>query len=209
MASKMIYTSRISVPVYVSWRCQKCNNINISGGVIVTTGSETSYSFNKDRLAEAKEAAKNKAWKVWVDNTLRYMRDPCGSFEKRDVFLSLQSNKCSKCKKSPIWIKRIDNFELWGIPGILITLIGLSILLIDGFSSGLGWGITAFGIAEVLASKIVISIHKSKLYSLPKRYKPVMGSQNEDLVLRTEMNGQHLLTPEETVERVMLENDSN
>ena len=59
MSSRTVYTSTITVPVYASWKCEECGEVNFATGSIVVKRQESSSSWrpSKQREAEAKAAS--------------------------------------------------------------------------------------------------------------------------------------------------------
>ena len=49
MGSRTVYTSTISVPVYASWKCEECGEINLATGVIVCKREESSSSWSSTK----------------------------------------------------------------------------------------------------------------------------------------------------------------
>lgn len=56
MASKTVYTATITVPVYASWKCEKCGEVNFATGVIVCKRQEASGSWRSSKQKEAEAA---------------------------------------------------------------------------------------------------------------------------------------------------------
>ena len=99
MASKVVYTSTIRLPIYASWKCKKCDHVNFSSGNILFQGIAASYSFKNSKLEAAKQDARDQVEKTWLPNAY-YMMTKTRSFpnDLREK-LYLQKPKCNKCGK--------------------------------------------------------------------------------------------------------------
>jgi hypothetical protein len=87
MATRTTYTSTITVPVYASWKCEECGEINIATGVIACKRQETTSSWRPSKQREAEEKAAQNVQAEWVGETYNIISDP--NKYAQDMFLRI------------------------------------------------------------------------------------------------------------------------
>lgn len=129
MASKTVYTSTISVPIYAGWKCPKCQEKNFAQGVIVCKQQTQSSSFRKSKQEEAKARASELAKAAWLDNALTIMTDPNNHPTEVRNDLFFQNTNCTKCGAKPEWdkdTKYLGWLSLAFMPAIISGIVAFS-----------------------------------------------------------------------------------
>lgn len=180
MATRTTYTSTITVPVYASWKCEECGEINFATGSIVCKREESSSSLRPSKQKEAKENAANKAKTEWIDEAYKIINDPNHNGSAMYSNFFLQSTKCTKCGKKPRWNKNAKFLPLAGLCMPIALISG--IVAFATLTSIIAWliflasaGFIVWGIARE-------EIYKKMMRKLPKKYTPVIGSLNAELI---------------------------
>ena len=115
MATRTTYTSTITVPVYASWKCEECGEINIATGVIACKRQETTSSWRPSKQREAEEKAAQNVQAEWVGETYNIISDPNKYAQDMRNGLYLQNTHCTKCGKKPKWHKDMK-YLTWANP---------------------------------------------------------------------------------------------
>ena len=200
MASRTVYTSTITVPVYASWKCEECGEVNFATGVIVCKRQESSSSLRSSKQREAEERAAAQARAEWAGDAFKIISDPNNSGSAMYSNFYLQNTKCTKCGKKPRWNKNVKFLPLVGLcmPVALIsgiaafaTLTSVAAWLIFLASAGF----IAWGIARE-------EVYKKMMPKLPKKYTPVIGSLNEELIAYAGALGKTIPNPDECIATV-------
>lgn len=200
MASRTVYTSTITVPVYASWKCEVCGEVNFATGVIVCKRQESSSSWRPSKQQEAEERAAAQARAEWAGDAFKIISDPNHSGSAMYSNFYLQNTKCTKCGKKPRWNKNVKFLPLVGLcmPVALIsgiaafaTLTSVAAWLIFLASAGF----FAWGIARE-------EVYKKMMPKLPKKYTPVIGSLNEELIAYADALGKTIPNPDECIATV-------
>ena len=208
MASRYTSTSTISVPVYYSWRCQKCDEVNFSAGVVRFSAEASTTDPSRFKREYVKESAKEQVSKMWKDSMLPFVSFPSqydpGSLE----LLISNSYKCTKCKETCAWKKRGVKQIVWGIfkgltiPAFFIAILSL-IFAIIGETITTAWvvfGVSAgFVVGVFLVDRVVEKKKTIRISKIPKRYLPVIGTANQEVIEYASTKGMRILTPEETI----------
>ena len=197
MATRTTYTSTITVPVYASWKCPKCGEINFSFGNIVCQRQASSSSLRRSKQDEAKERASTMAQSEWKDNALEIILNPRNDAGKLRENLFIQNTICTKCNAKPKWDRG---------PGYA-TIIALSILpaIFGGIfaffdpTSIVAWLIFAASVGAFIYGIASWIIYKKRIASMPKEYLPVIGSLNEELMKYAALQGKSIPTPNEAM----------
>lgn len=200
MAYRTTYTSTITVPVYASWKCEECGEVNFSTGVIVCKREETTTSWRQSKQNEAEERASVRAREEWAGEAYKIISDPNhnGSLMFNNFYV--HNSNCTKCKKKPRWNKNVR--FLWTIPLIFIGgLLGL-IAVCSDVTSLAAWLILlgVIGITALLVARE--EGYKKMMPKLPKQYTPVIGSLNEELIEYANALGKTIPNPDECIEIV-------
>ena len=200
MGSRTVYTSTITVPVYASWKCEECGEVNFATGVIVCKRQESSSSWRSSKQREAEERAAAQARAEWAGDAFKIISDPNHSGSAMYSNLLLQNTKCTKCGKKPRWNKNVKFLPLAALcmPVALIsgiaafaTLTSVAAWLIFLASAGfIAWGI------------VREEVYKKMMPKLPKKYTPVIGSLNEELIAYADARGKKILNPDECIATV-------
>ena len=142
--TKTIYTSTVSVPVYVAWRCFKCDELNFAHGFIGFSEQEMTASSNAYEREATKALATNRLKSYWHKDALQIIAQPREHWLELIGGLHLENTNCTKCLSTPEW----------------------------------------------------------QLKDLPKRYVPVIGTQNSEILDLAVKTGVTILTPDEAVKRL-------
>ena len=200
MATRTTYTYTITVPVYASWKCEECGEINIATGVIVCKRQETVRSWLSSKHQEAEANAANRARAEWVEVAYKIINDPNHSGSAMYSNLLLQNTNCTKCGKKPRWNKNVKFLPLVGLA--LATALISGIAALATLTSVVAWlifiasaGFIVWGIARE-------EVYKKMMVKLPKECTPVIGSLNEELIQYANSQGKTIPTPDECIEIV-------
>ncbi len=198
MATKVEYTSTISVPVYAAWKCPKCNCVNANNGIIQTQGTTTSYSTKKDKLEAAKDKAMSYTESQWRKNVLNLITDPRSFPESFRSCLKLGKVKCTNCGKQPKWNKSAPFLTILMVLAIFVGLIMLY-PIIKGQATLTVWLILAACALIVFGVIQSDKIFEKRITTLPDQYVPVIGTQNEEMLVYADHYGKKIPTPEECI----------
>lgn len=200
MATRTTYTSTITVPVYASWKCEECGEINIATGVIVCKRQETTSSWRSSKHQEAEANAANRARAEWAADAYKIINDPNHSGSAMYSNLLLQNTNCTKCGKKPRWNKNVKFLPLVGLA--MVTALISGIAAFATLTSVVAWlifiasaGFIVWGIARE-------EVYKKMMVKLPKECTPVIGSLNEELIEYANNHGKTIPTPDECIEIV-------
>lgn len=197
MSTRTTYTSTIRVPVYASWKCENCDEVNFSTGVITYKAQQSTTSIRNSKHEEAKSRASDLAQSQWAEHAFRIISKPTTYAIELHDNLSLMNSCCTNCNKKPRWDKA-KNLSLWSVLCFMPAIISG----IVAFSSGgnlTAWLIFIALAGIFLSAPIYNSVYKRKMKNLPKAYIPVLGSINPELIAYANHLRQTIPTPEETI----------
>ena len=200
MATRTTYTSTITVPVYASWKCEECGEINIATGVIACKRQETTSSWRPSKQREAEEKAAQNVQAEWVGETYNIISDPNKYAQDMRNGLYLQNTHCTKCGKKPKWHKDMK-YLTWGALCFMPTIISGIVAIAMG-TSPVAWLIFGAFLAIVVTAFISEPRYKKMMKNLPKEHTPVLGSLNPDLIEYANNLGKTIPTPDECIEIV-------
>lgn len=182
MASKVIYTSTIHVPVYTAWKCQKCNNVNTNEGTILCVGATASYSFKQSKLDAAKEEAMEMVQSEWKDKAMKIITDPSAHPEEVRSGLILGKIKCKNCGKKPRWNSKGRIADVFIIAGLILGLLS-GWIAISVRNNIVCWAVFSVCVAAIILSIRSDNVFKKYMRKLPGQFVPVIGTQNEELLV--------------------------
>lgn len=198
MASRTTYTTTITVPVYTSWKCEECDEVNFSTGVIVCKREESTSSWRQSKQNEAKEMAANKAHEEWIGEAYKIISDPNHNASLMFSNFYVHNTNCTKCNKKPRWNKNVR--FLWAIPPIFIGGLISLFAIISDVTSLVAW-LFLLGIVGIFTLLVRREEKYRKMMpKLPKRYTPVIGSLNEELIAYATALGKTIPNPDECIE---------
>lgn len=200
MAVRTTYTSTITVPVYGSWKCEHCGEVNFATGVIVCKRQETTGSRrpSDQREAEGKAAFRVKA--EWTSEAFQIISDPNNHAQDMRNGLFLQNTNCTKCGKKPKWDKDMK-YLTWSVlcfmPAIISGIIAFATL------TGVAAWLIFIALSAVTATALISEPrYKKMMKNLPKEYAPVLGSLDAELIAYAEHLGKSIPNPDKTIEIV-------
>ena len=200
MGSRTTYTSTITVPVYASWKCEHCGEINFAAGNIVCKRQETTSSWRNSKHEEAKARAHDLAQAEWAGEAYKVITDPNNSASELYSNVFLQNTRCTKCRKKPRWEMHMKFVSLLGFA--MITAI-ISLLCVLGSPTSIGAWLAFLCSAGFITWGIVReNWYKKMMPNFPKQYTPVIGSLNVELAEYAAQRGKSIPTPDECVEIV-------
>ena len=200
MGSRTTYTSTITVPVYASWKCEHCGEINFAAGNIVCKRQETTSSWRNSKHEEAKARAHDLAQAEWAGEAYKVITDPNNSASELYSNVFLQNTRCTKCRKKPRWEMHMKFVPLLGFA--MITAI-ISILCVLGSPTSIGAWLAFLCSAGFITWGIVReNWYKKMMPNFPKQYTPVIGSLNAELAEYAAQRGKSIPSPDECVEIV-------
>ena len=200
MGSRTTYTSTITVPVYASWKCEHCGEINIAAGNIVCKRQESTSSWRNSKHEEAKARAHDLAHAEWVGEAYKVITDPNNSASELYSNVFLQNTRCTKCRKKPRWEMHMKFLPLLGLAMPTALISGLCVL---GSPTSIGAWLTFLCSAGFITWGIVReNWYKKMMPNFPKQYTPVIGSLNAELADYAMQRGKSIPSPDECVEIV-------
>ena len=184
MARCAIYTAKKEYPIYAYWRCPKCEEINFSEG----------YVYCKASTVVAKGASRKKHNEAMAlsEEHIQYLlplafRGLILSFNKVPKYvrenLRLKNAICADCKKKAPWDKRTMYKYSYYVGGWITIVCGsIAVLLKTSIAAWVLFGVGLCLLAVALLSDIRF---KRMILRLPKKYVPVIGTQDPDLIAQT------------------------
>ncbi len=200
MSTQTVYKSTIDVPVYASWKCEKCGEINFSVGIIRCLRQESTSSFRREKHEEAKRKAAECAQAEWAENAFAIMADPNHQAMALRNNLFLKTTNCTKCGTKPKWDKNMNYLPIFSIsiPAMIISgLLAFSLM-----TDVVAWIIFLASLSAFVACFFVEPRYKKMMADLPKEYSPVIGSSNAELIAYARSRGKAIPTPEKCFEIV-------
>lgn len=200
MGSRTTYTATITVPVYASWKCEHCGEINFAAGNIVCKREESTSSWRNSKHEEAKSRAHESAQAEWAEEAYKVITDPNNSASELYSNVFLQNTRCTKCRKKPRWEMHMRFVPLLGLAMPTALISGLFLL---GAPTSIGLWIAFLCSAGFITWAIVgENMYKKMMPNFPKQYTPVIGSLNAELAEYAAQHGKSIPTPDECVEIV-------
>lgn len=200
MASKITYTSTITVPVYASWNCEKCGEANFATGTIVCKRQESTGSYRLSRQEEAKESAATKVKEEWTGDAFKIISDPNHSGTEMYYNFYLQDTNCTKCGKRPRWSKNEKFLPLVSMCMVLALISG--IVAFTTMTSVVAWLVLLASVGVIAWYLLREVVYTNMMPNLPKIYTPVIGSLNAELIEYAEAHGKTIPTPDECIAAV-------
>ena len=200
MGSRTVYTSTISVPVYASWKCEECGEINLATGVIVCKREESSSSWSSTKQQQAEETASKKARTEWVEEAYKIITDPNHSGSLMYNNLHLQNTNCTKCNKKPRWNKNVKFLPIFGLVFMTAIISGIAAFAI--LTSVLAWLIFISSVGFIVWGIAREEVYKKMMVKLPKGCTPIIGSLNAELIEYANQRGKKIPNPDECIEIV-------
>lgn len=197
---RQYHTSTIKVPVYASWKCKDCGEVNFATGRIVCRQTERTSTWRPSQIRAARERASARTNLEWVTIATKIIFDPNHNGAAMYKHFGLQNSKCTNCGKKPRWSKtsNFNPFLLWLIP----TYVTSGIIIFSQLPTVAGWlfflaniGVVAWAIVRKVA-------YPNKMAQLSKAYTPVIGSFNPSLVRVAAEVGKTMPTPDECISAV-------
>ena len=105
MATRTTYTATITVPVYASWRCEHCGEINFAAGVITCKRQESTSSLRTSKHNEAKVNVASRAYAEWMGEAYKIISDPNHNGSKMYNNLFLKIRTVQNVEKNLVGIK--------------------------------------------------------------------------------------------------------
>lgn len=197
MSTRTTYTSTVTVPVYASWKCEKCGEVNFSTGGIRCQQQESTTSFRNSKHEEAKLKASKRAKTAWVNHAYHIMTDPHNNAAAMRSDFYLQNTNCTKCGKKPKWdkdTKYITWVALSFVPAIISGIIAFtSVTSIGAWLAFLGF------LSVIIYGFVTEANYKKTMATLPKELTPVIGTLNTELVGHAKSFGISIPSPEESI----------
>lgn len=200
MVPRTVYTSTITVTVYASWKCEKCGEVNFATGVIACKRQESSGSWRPSKQRETEAKAASLAQAEWAEETLQIISDPNNNAKDMRNGLFLESTHCTKCGKKPKWDKDMKYLTWGGLCFMPAIFSGIAAIAIG--TSPVAWLIFAVFLAIIVTAFTSEFRYKKMMKNLPKRYTPVIGSLNAELIECAEALGKTIPNPDECIATV-------
>ena len=198
MAYRTVYTSTITLPVYASWKCEKCDEVNFSKGAITCSRQASSSSLRNSKQEAASNRASTLVHEAWTSDALKIILAPRENPQEVRAHLSVQNSTCCQCGAKARWDKDMKYMTL--------VSLGLFPAIISGiFAMAARTNITAWAIFSVFLGMTIIGIYSEMSYkkmmkSFPLKYTPVIGSLNSELLAYAHSMHKKVPTPDEAIE---------
>lgn len=204
MSKVTTYTTTITVPVYGSWRCEHCGEVNFSTGTVKCTCQDNTVSIRNSKHKEVKEKVASTAITQWTGHAYKIIMHPKSDAKDTYDSLLLENTRCKKCGKKPSWNKSYM-YGIWGGICFLLAIINGYLTIgevIRGEINILSLLITIFALIGAV-SAFFIGRHFSTMMSrIPDKYTPVLGSLNPELINYAKQFDKVIPTPDETIDIV-------
>ena len=200
MYKKITYISTVTVPVYASWKCEKCGAVNFATGEITCKREESSKSWFTSIQNEAEERAAARAKAEWTRDAFRIINNPnCKGAAMYENFF-LQNTKCVGCGKKPRWNKNLKFLPLFALCMPVALFSGLAAFYL--MTSVTAWLIFLASVGFIAWSIIRETVYSRMMIDFPKKYTPVIGSLNAELIEYAKALGSTIPTPDECIATV-------
>jgi len=200
MATRITYTASIRVPIYASWKCANCNEVNFSMGSIVCKREETTNSWRRAKQEEAKNIASHRAQTDWKGHAFDIVFNPRNNAQDFRNDLFLQNTKCKKCGTKPKWIKGTGNLIITSLAIVSAIISGLIAFIL--LRSLIAWLFFAISLGAIMYGIVTEKLFEKTLANFPQEYMPVIGSLNEELIEYAKQHGKTIPTPDDTIKMV-------
>lgn len=206
MATKTIYTSTITLPAYVSWKCECCGETNFSMASIVCQRQASTASFRPSKNEKAREEAYDLAQADWKEEAYRIIADPNHNAELLRANCHVRNSQCARCHKKAKWDKNFNPiYTIIPFAGACISLLLVlsqikNIILWLVFLAFLGW--LAYGFIEEKR-------YFKYMENLPPKFTPVLGSLNSEIIEYAKRFGRTIPSPKEACSIVRSYEDDN
>lgn len=197
MASRTIYTSTVTVPVYASWKCEHCGELNFSTGVIAYRKEQTTRSWSSSVRNEVKARVHRLANAEWVENAYYIITDPNENAQDLRSCFTLQNTRCKKCGKKPRWDKNMNHVGLCAL--CIVPALISGIVLLCSITSFSAWLVFAILMSIVVYGFVTEPQYRNTMAELPKEYTPIIGSLNSDIIKYASQHGILIPTPDECI----------
>ena len=176
MATTTTYSTKISTPVLVGWKCEICGVRNANIGEIRFTSEASTSSIRSSKHAKAQEEAENYAKTHWFENAYSIISDPNANGERMYESLFLDKPRCENCLKKPRWYDPKTYLPFVPI-AVVVAIISVCAGILGEF---LGWVIFAASAGFIVWSLYRKSGYSKMMKELPKEYTPVFGSLGKE-----------------------------
>lgn len=176
MATTTTYSTKISTPVLVGWKCEICGVRNANIGEIRFTSEASTSSIRSSKHAKAQEEAENYAKTHWFENAYSIISDPNANGERMYETLILDKPRCENCLKKPRWYDP-KTYLRFMLIAELVAIISFFCGILAGF---IGWLVFVASIGYIAWSLYRKSEYSEMMKKLPKEYTPVFGSLSKE-----------------------------
>ena len=204
MAARTTYTTTVTVPVYGSWRCEHCGEVNFSTGTVKCTWQGDTGSIRNSKHKEVKEKVASTAITQWTRHAYKIIMHP--KSDPKDTYnnLFLENTRCKKCGKKPSWDK---NYlcGIWGGICFLLAIINGYLTIgeaIRGKINILSLLITIFALIGAVSAFFIERHFSTMMLRITDKYTPVLGSLNSELINYAKQFDKVIPTPDETIDIV-------
>ncbi|MBP1587020.1 MAG: zinc ribbon domain-containing protein [Clostridia bacterium] len=198
MSTQITYTSTITVPVYVGWKCEKCGQTNISFGTIACKRFKTTSSWRSSIQKETKEAVSKQAQNEWLDEAFTLINKPDDSWSAIYNNLHLENANCTNCRKRPRWDRSPKLLPFIGL--IIMAIIICGLVALASPKSVVGWLLLAVSIGLLVWIFIGETVYIKRMEKLPKEFSPVIGSTNLELSAYAEAQNETIPSQDEVIQ---------
>lgn len=197
---RQYHTSTLKVPVYASWKCEKCAEVNFATGRLVYRQTESTTSWRPSQIRAARERVSARTNSEWVTIAAKIIFDPNRNGSAMYKHFFWQNCKCTKCGKKPRWSKNsvFHPFLALLIPSYVIS----GIIAFCMLPTVAAWLFVIANIGVIAWAIVRKAAYPKRMAQLPKAYTPVIGSFNPSLVRVAAEVGRTMPTPDECIAAV-------
>lgn len=191
------YTSKIKIPVYASWKCEDCGEVNFALGSVVCQRSKRTGSWLSSTITDAQDTASTQAHLDGVEIAWNIIQDPKQNSFTTGNHFRLKNAKCTQCGKNPSWNAYAPtlSFVAFAIPIALIS----GIFALAKLTSIVSWLLFIASVNVIIWGLSRKTAFQKRMHNLPKEYIPVVGSFNPDLIKYAQTFSETIRTPDECI----------
>ncbi len=194
------YTSTIKVPVYASWKCENCQEVNFATGQIICKRTEGNTSWFPSDIRAAQKLASERTHSEWLSIATKIIVYPNHNGSTMYKHFFLHNSKCTKCRKKPWWNKGPKLLPLVAVSIPVSIISGISAVL--NLMSVTPWLVFLASIGVIIWAIGRKLAYPKKMLQLPKEYTPVIGSFNPSLITVATGIDKTMPTPDECIAAV-------
>lgn len=194
------YTSKIKIPVYASWKCENCGDVNFAMGSVVCQRSKRTGSWHSSTITDAQDSASAQAHINGVEIAWNIIQDPKRNSSATSRYLRLKNAKCTQCEKKPSWNAYYPPLSLFTLAIPIASISG--IFTLAKLTDIVSWLLFIASASIIIWGLLRKNTLQKRLLNLPEEYIPIVGSFNPDLIQYAQTFSKTIRTPDECITAV-------